>query len=131
MRDDDLNNDNHSIIAIIKKLLSLIIAALTGALISQHFNKKKNDKVYQSGFEDGFEDASEIYNEKLKDQTDKFLSEKIVLSDKIEEYEKLIADYDKYIDTLSDSTNPKDKESLCIFIDSKEKLLALPKERRL
>ena len=131
MRDDDLNNDNHSIIAIIKKLLSLIIAALTGALISQHFNKKKNDKVYQSGFEDGFEDASEIYNEKLKDQTDKFLSEKIVLSDKIEEYEKLIADYDKYIDTLSDSTNPKDKESLRIFIDSKEKLLALPKERRL
>ena len=94
------------------------------AIFSQLFTKKKVDQAYQKGYED----ASKIYEEKLKDQTQKFLSQKIILKDEIEEYQELIAEYDKYIDGLRLSNNPQEKQLLSISVDNREKLLSLPKE---
>ena len=68
----------------------------------------KNKGRYE-GMKDGYNEASGEYERKLKVQADKFLNQKTIFVQERETYEKLLSEYEKYIEELEQKNVAGDK----------------------
>lgn len=81
-------------------------AGLTEAIgwmaVKDFYNRWVQDlnKGRMEGMKDGYREASEIYEQKLREQAAKFISQEIVFQEQKDEYEKLLDEYEEYIKNL-------------------------------
>lgn len=67
--------------------------------VSHAYQHIKNEGR-KEGRREGYNEASALYEKKLKDLTDKFLSQKRVLEGQINEYKNLLKEYESVIEQL-------------------------------
>lgn len=81
------------------------IGAAGAAVVAKVAHSKGYNSGHFDGSQSGYNRASKVYEEKLKKQADKFLSEKNALHNQWEDYEALLDDYECEIQRLQDELN--------------------------
>lgn len=81
------------------------IGAAGAAVVAKVAHSKGYNSGHADGSQSGYNRASKVYEEKLKKQADKFLSEKNALHNQWEGYEALLDDYECEIQRLEDELN--------------------------
>lgn len=100
-------------------LFEIIISALTalglGFLLGSAGKKKAVDKAYKRGYSD----AADIFEKKFKLLHESFVNQEKSWKENEEEYLKLIADYEDYIEELESENADKENAGKIAFFENK------------
>ena len=113
------DGNNGSIIAYI---FAGIVLFLSGLFIGNKGKKKAVNAAYKKGYKD----ASDIFEKKFKNQHDAFIKKELDWKNHEEEYRRLLADYESYIDELESEEDSEENDGkICFFKAKLEELEGL------